>query len=33
MYQAEPAMAANQGLDPDLFRYIGAAMKGVEGEG
>lgn len=27
MYQAEPEMAAKQGLDPALFQYIGAAMR------
>jgi len=27
MYQAEPDMAAQQGLDPALFKYIGAAMR------
>jgi DNA-binding transcriptional MerR regulator len=27
MYKAEPDMAAQQGLDPALFNYIGAAMR------
>ncbi len=27
MYQAEPDAAAQQGLDPALFKYIGAAMR------
>lgn len=27
MYQAEPDVAAQQGLDPALFKYIGAAMR------
>lgn len=33
MYQAEPEMAAQQGLDPALFSYIGAAMRAGTGEG
>ena len=33
MYRAEPDKAAQQGLDPALFRYIGAAMRaGTGGE-
>jgi DNA-binding transcriptional MerR regulator len=31
MYKAEPDMAAQQGLDPELFSYIGAAMKADAG--
>ena len=33
MYQAEPDVAASQGLDPALFQYIGAALRpgGEEG--
>ncbi len=31
MYKAEPDKAAQQGLDPELFRYIGAAMKADAG--
>jgi hypothetical protein len=27
MYEAEPEMAAQQGLDPGLLQYIGAAMR------
>jgi hypothetical protein len=27
MYKAEPGMAAQQGMDPGLFQYIGAAMR------
>lgn len=27
MYQSEPEVAAQQGLDPALFRYIGTAMR------
>lgn len=32
MYKAEPDMAAEQGLDPALFQYIGAAMSVMKGD-
>jgi Uri superfamily endonuclease len=30
MYQSKLQIAENQGMDPGLFHYIGAAMKAVE---
>lgn len=33
MYKAEPEMAAQQGMDPSLFQYIGAAIRAGSGEG
>ena len=33
MYKAEPDMAAQQGMDPGLFQYIGAAIRAGSTEG
>lgn len=32
-YKAEPDMAAQQGMDPGLFQYIGAAIRAGEKDG
>ena len=33
MYQAEPQMAQSQGMDPELFGFIGTAMAALKEEG